>query len=314
MTQHTSHLSAESMQAFLEGDLPPGERRPVEEHLAACARCSAELDAWRVLFADLSGLAAPAPRAGFSDRVMVRVQVPAPERQRGWLAAFLPSKSAHVTAELLQDVAEGLVPARRVARMRSHVDACPTCTAELAAWKGVVRQLENLDRFAPREGFAARVMAAVRARVAAPVPARVTVGAPAWATFGARALVTARRFVPRTRRAWAALSGVAVTPAAIFCLIGYAVFSHPTLTPQALGSFVVWQLGDLASTVWTALSTSGPELASASGAGSVLDLLGGSPALLAGLVLVYSAFAAVALRILYKNLIGNRSYARVSAR
>jgi anti-sigma factor RsiW len=312
------HLSAERMQAFLEGDLPVGERGPVEKHLATCARCSAELEGWRVLFADLSGLGSAAPRVGFADRVMERVQVPVPVkhevRQKSWLAAFLPSRSAHVTSDLLQDVADGLVPARRVARIRAHVDACHTCTRELESWQGLVETLRGLDRFAPGQGFAARVMAAVRARVASPAPVRVAARTPAWTTVGARALVLARRFVPRTRRQWAAISGVAVTPMAIFGLVAYVVFSHPTLTPQALGSFALWQLGDLFAAAWSSLSTTGLELASAVGGGSLIDLLAGSPVLLAGGAIAYSALAVVALRFLYKNLTGNRSYARASTR
>ena len=50
-----SHLSAETMQAFLEGELSRRETSATEEHLASCPRCSAELDGWRVLFEDLGG-------------------------------------------------------------------------------------------------------------------------------------------------------------------------------------------------------------------------------------------------------------------
>lgn len=303
-----THLSAERLQAFLEGDLPAGERAPIEEHLAACAGCSAELDAWRVLFADLSELAPTTPRTGFADRVMARVALPSPER--GWLA------SRHLTSDVLQDLADGLVPARRARRIRAHVDSCSTCAHELRTWEGVVASLARLERFAPREGFAARVMAAVRVRALSPVraPAVSPVHTPAWTAAGTRALVLARRLVPRTRRAWAALSGVAVTPVAIFGLVTYAVFSHPTLTPQALASFARWQVGDFFSSVWSTLATSAVEMTSLSGAGSLVELLTGSPLLVAGGAVAYSAFAALALRILYKNLMGNRVYVRVSTR
>ena len=309
--QFETHLSAERMQAFLEGDLPQGERGPVEEHLATCARCSAELDAWRVLFADLSGLATPTLQSGFADRVMARVELPA--RQRGWLTSLFPRRSAHLTSDLLQDVADGLVPARRVARIRTHVAACSACATELQAWQGVVEAIERLDHFAPREGFAVRVMSAVRARVAAPIPARAPVRTPVWSILGTRALVFARRFVPRTRRAWAALSGVAVTPAAIFGLIAYVVFSHPTLTPQALASFVLWQLGDFFSVAWGSATATVLELTSVGAASSLLDVLARSPLLVAGGAIAYSAFAAAALRVLYKNLFGDR-HVRVTAR
>ncbi len=307
-----THLSAEAMQAFLEGDLPQGERGPVEEHLAVCARCSAELDGWRVLFSDLSALASPVPRAGFADRVMLRVELRQPKR--AWLASLFPVKSGHLTADVLQDVADGLLPVHRLARIRSHVDACPSCAQELQAWHGVVDALNGLERFAPAHGFAARVMSVVRAHVASPAPVRARSTERVWTVVGARALVLARRFVPRTRRAWAALSGVAVTPAAIFGLVAYVVFSHPTLTLQSLASFALWQVGDVISALGGALMADGVELASLAGAGSLLDLVAGSPVLVAGGAIAYSAFAAVALRVLYKNLIGNRAYARVSTR
>ena len=294
--QSETHLSAERMQAFLEGDLPARERGPIEEHLAGCARCSAELEGWRVLFADLSALASPAPRADFADRVMARVQIPA--------------AADHLAADVLQDFIDGLLPARRVARVRAHLDACPSCAHELVGWQGVVGALGRLERFAPREGFAARVMAAVRLPTAVPAAARASV----WTTAGARALVLARRMVPRTRRAWAALSGVAVTPAVIFGLVFYTIFSHPTLTVQALASFALWQLGDLFALGWNAVAGTALELGSILGTGSVIDLIAGSPLLVAGGALAYSAVAAIALRVLYKNLFANRRHVRLSTR
>lgn len=290
------HLSAERMQAFLEGDVPARERSPIEEHLAGCARCSAELEGWRGLFADLSGLATAAPRTDFADRVMARVQ--------------MPPAADHLAADVLQDFVDGLLPARRVARVRAHVDACTTCAHELESWQGLAGALARLDRFAPREGFAARVMAAVRLPSPVPAAARASL----WTTAGARALVLARRMVPRTRRAWAALSGVAVTPAVIFGLVFYTVFSHPTLTVQALASFALWQLADLFALGWNAVASTALELGSIAGTGSVIDLIAESPLVVAGGALAYSAVAAVALRVLYKNLFTNRRHARLQTR
>ena len=72
------HMNADRFQAFLEDELPPRDLVRVEEHLADCARCSAELDVWRMLFDDLGALPSYRPREGFADRVMTDVRVPEP--------------------------------------------------------------------------------------------------------------------------------------------------------------------------------------------------------------------------------------------
>lgn len=322
MSGRDMHLSAERMQAFLEGDLPQAERSRVEEHLAGCARCSAELDAWRVLFTDLAALPVPEPASGFADRVMTRVRIPA--ENPSWLASLLPSrtkfsKNRHLTGDVLQDLADGMLPARRATKAHAHLAACTTCADELEAWQGVMATLARVPRLGPGEAFADRVMAAVRTSAKSPAnvvtrPATV----PAVATPWSRALVLARRLavrmVPRTRRAWAALSGIAVTPAAIFALVLWVVFSHPTLTPQALASYALWQLSDLLAAGWNGLLVSGTQAASTVGVESLIDSLTQSPLLIAVAALAYSAVAAVALRVLYKNLITHRRYARVSPR
>jgi anti-sigma factor RsiW len=320
------HLSAEQVQAFLEGDLPREgrERHLLEEHLASCARCSAEVDAWRVLFADLSELAArplPRPSAGFADRVMSEVRLPEPlaEPARGWWASLLPARDRHLSGDALQDFADGLLSARRAARAHAHLGRCATCSAELDAWRGVMAALARMPRFSPRESFADRVIAALapRPETAVARPSRQPARAASWQ----RALVVARsgagRLMPRTRRAWAALSGIAVTPAAIFGLVLWVVFSHPTLTPQALASFAMWQISDLLTAGWNGLLATGMTMATTTGYESVLQsftTLARTPLVLAGGALVYSAVAAFALRVLYKNLITHRRYARVSSR
>jgi anti-sigma factor RsiW len=72
------HLSAERIQAFLEGDLAASEHTRTGEHIAQCARCSEELEAWRVLFEDLTELRSLRPHEGFADRVMSEVAIPEP--------------------------------------------------------------------------------------------------------------------------------------------------------------------------------------------------------------------------------------------
>ena len=106
------HLSAERLQAFLEGDLPDGEAVHVEEHLAGCARCSAELDGWRILFEDLGGLAPHRPIEGFADRVMAGVQT-----------GRVPALGEHVAADVLQDFLEGSLAARKASRIEAHLES-----------------------------------------------------------------------------------------------------------------------------------------------------------------------------------------------
>jgi anti-sigma factor RsiW len=316
------HASADRLQALLDGALPPRERARVEEHLAACARCSEDLEGWRVLFEDLAALPRLAPPDGFQGRVMASVElpgrVPLSERLRRGLLAILPSpRPEHPADERLQDYLDGSLPARLVARIDSHVEGCTACSAEVDAWRAVYARLGGLEGFAPGEGFAARVMAGVRLAVPAPAAAAATPsGARAFGGFRLsdwrRALMAVGRFVPRTRRAWAALSGVALTPAVTVGLVLYTVFSHPTLTPQALVSFVVWNISDLLSAAGGVLATVALDAGQAIGVDAVVRTLFEAPFMLAGGALAYSLVSALALRVLYKNLLGGRRYARVS--
>ena len=98
MSTDFNHLSAERLQAFLDGDLPAGDVARVEEHLAACVRCSEELASWSVLFEDLDGLPSLAPPAGFAERVIAGIQPAAP-------TVTVPH---HVPDELLQEYLDGV--------------------------------------------------------------------------------------------------------------------------------------------------------------------------------------------------------------
>jgi len=393
---HTnSHLSAETMQAFLEGELSRRETSATEEHLASCPRCSAELDGWRVLFEDLGGLSSHRPHEGFHNRVMAKVSVPesvslgarvlgrieefttnvhvAPdvmqdfiegslaarraERVEAHLAActhcsseadawldvmrrldelpsFAPSEGfpdrvlagitlpetpslaarlaehlsrlagrrpEHVPTGLLQDLVDGALPAKAVARIETHVAECIVCTNELAAWRAVSAHLDGLERFAPSDHFRDRVMEALAAEEVqtAVVPRR------AWS----RAMGAAWRLVPQTHQALAALSGVAVTPVAIVGLMVYAVFSHPALTVGSLLSFAWWQVSDLASGTLSALSSAAVQNADSVGVSSLFEMLAAAPILVAGGVILYTMASAFAVRVLWKNLHAHASSA-----
>jgi len=379
------HLSAEQLQALLEGDFPNGDLARAEEHLVGCARCSAELEAWSVLFEDLGGLPSPTPNEGFAERVMAGVQMPEvshvasgvlqdfvegalaareavrvedhleicaqctteaaawtgvmsrlqglesfhPEagfadrvmrhvelpvevpmaaRIKKGVSALFGAPSQHVSAELLQDLVDDVLPARAAARIQKHIDGCSPCASEADAWQTVAGQLEGLAAFAPSSDFADQVMA----RVQVPEP-RVALARRAVAS---RALSAAWRLIPQTREAWAALSGVAVTPAVIAGVLFYAVFSHPTLTMGSLVSFAWWQVTDMALLGFAAISSAAVQSAGTFGVYSLFETLAGAPMMVAGGVLAYSMVCALAMRVLYRNLNPNRPagrYAHVSA-
>jgi anti-sigma factor RsiW len=294
------HLSAEQFQAFLGAELAASERAEAEGHLASCARCAAEMDGWRLLFEGLEDLPTLAPGAGFADRVMSGVSVSPPQslaaRVRARLAALGPA-GGHPDHGRLQDFIDGALPARLAARVRTHLDECTACSSEAAAWRTTLQELDALGHFAPAEDFAARVMAQVRV----PEPAVAVAPALDWR----RALAWVGHLVPQSRQAWAAVSGVALTPVVTLGLVLWTLFTHPTLTPGALASFAWWKVSELAAVAWQAVSSAALE---STGVFEVYSLFGSvaqSPAALVGAFLAFSAGTVCAAWILYRNLIVN---------
>jgi len=298
-----SHPSEERLQAFLDGSVPSREGRQLEAHVATCAQCSEELATWRVLFEDLDGLRPQRPSADFQARVMSGVRLPArlplAARLRAAVAALRPgARPSHLRAGVLQDLADGVLASRQAKRAQAHLAGCTACSAELQRWTRVLARLSELDGFDPMEGFADRVIAGLT-----PAASPAVVRQPGWA----RALAGARRFLPRSRRAWAAIAGAAVTPAVTFGLVLFAVFSHPTLTPQALVSFTFWQFTDLFTAAWSGLLATGLSVTRVTGLEGFFDAIAAAPLLAATGVAIYAIGSGLAARILYKNLIDSRS-------
>ncbi len=96
---HPEHLSAERIQALLDGELTVDERAGLEEHLHSCSRCAGELDGWRALFRGIGDLPVLVPGRDFSDRVMsgilVNEPLPLTARVRQSLAAMLAEAASH---------------------------------------------------------------------------------------------------------------------------------------------------------------------------------------------------------------------------
>lgn len=300
------HVAPERLQDFAEGSLAARSASRVERHLGMCGSCATEAETWLTLVRRLEGLESFAPSHGFAERVMAAVEapehVPLAARARAWLAPLLgDSTSEHVPAGVLQDFIESSLPAPTMARVSEHLEGCVGCAAEAGTWRAVVARLDSLDRLEPSVGFSDRVVAGLRAAPAAPI--RVRTRQP----LRTRALAAARRLVPQTRRAWAALSGVAVTPAVTVGLVFYVVFSHPTLTLGSLASFAWWQMMDLTTAALSTLAAAAVQSSEAFGAYSLVELLASAPAMVAGGVVAYTMICALALRVLYKNLFTVRS-------
>jgi len=302
------HLSSERLQAFLEGELSKRDRSLVEEHLQACARCSAELGAWKGLFADLGTLAALRPHEGFGTRVMAGVQLPAPQslpaRMRDRAADVLGlGASGHLDTELAHALVDGEFPRHRAARVRRHLESCAPCAHEVEGWAALSRRLGDLPDFGPSATFADQVMARVVRREAARAltPARA-----ASAASSAGWLRRAGAVLPRSRKVWAALSGAAVTPVVTLGMVLWVVLSNPAVTPGALAAYAWWQVTDLATAAW---STGMAGLANAVASFGLADLLGtaaSAPALLLTAAAVYSILTLLAGRVLYRNLVTGR--------
>jgi anti-sigma factor RsiW len=294
------HLGDDTLQAFLEGDLSGRERGRAEEHLASCPRCSAELDGWRLLFEEIQDLPVLAPQPGFGDRVLAGVRSPEPLPWAARVAARfgVGVRDRHPSAEGLQDLVDGALPDRQAERLRRHLEGCATCAHEAASWILLGTQLGRLPRMAPADGFVERVMAQVR--VSAPVPAAARIRE--WR----RALGWARRLVPQTRQAWAAVSGVALTPVVTLGVVLWTVFAHPALTPGALVSFAWWKASALAGSAWSAVSAAALQSESLFGVYSFLGSIVRSPAALATAFLVFSLGTLAASWVLYRNFVPTR--------
>lgn len=297
------HLDQETIQDLLEGAFGPRRTKRIEAHLAACASCSLEVDTWAVIFRDLDGLRSFAPANGFRERVMARVDasatLPLAARIRQRVARLAKGDtSAHLPEALLQDFVDGALTPRAVARVRAHVGECASCASEVHAWRRLHVDLRALERPEPSEGFGERVMAAYRIEqmlaAAAPVPQRSGLA------------VAIRRTLGRPRETMAALTGMAVTPLAIFGVAVWAVFSHPTVTMGSLLSFVAWQIADLVGLAGSAVGGTFTRAVTAIGGPSAVEVLSDSPLLLGAAVVGYMIVSVLALRVLYRNLVTDR--------
>ncbi len=288
------HLTSQQMQEFLDRSLSPAETASVEEHLSACPACREELDGWRLLFSDLETLPELEPASTLSERVMAELPLRRPlgARVRRWVGIGSPEE--HLPQERIQELLDGSLSSRQAGRARKHLAACRPCQEEASAWERVFAPLASLSRFAPSAGFAERVMA--RVRFPTPVPSPL-------AAAGGRARSWARRLLPRDRRSWAVMGGMASAPTITMAALLYMVFSHPTLTAGTFATYAYWKVAAALSSIYSLAAGAAVESTTLMWAYSLAGSLLESPLLVGAGGLAFSIMSALALWVLYRNLV-----------
>jgi anti-sigma factor RsiW len=290
------HIDHERMQALLDGDLSPADAGDVRTSIDACARCTAEFEAWQMLFEDLGDLPSLAPSAAFRERVLEQV----PAVRPGLLGSRVRSRAAaraartHVEGTVLQDYLDGRLAARNEARVDRHLDACSICRSELEAFRSVALAVESLPALAPSADFAERVMAEVRINQIAAVAMAPT-------TTTGRLVGWMRDRMPSSRQGWAAALGVSVVPVFTLILVVRSVFAHELVTMSNLAAFVRLQTSGLFASAGQAFSAVVARWAPA----FMLDgaaWVGSSPTLIAFSVAFVSVATMASAWVLYRNL------------
>lgn len=335
-----AHLTAERIQGFLDGVLPAGEVADVQRHVTSCSSCRADMESWQLLFSELGGLERLAPADALHRAVLAGLDTAADALADRRLDALLsaldrfspsPAFAARVMASWrAQGSAAGahVVDAEVEALLAGlgHYEPTPAFAArvmqdwrtETAGHTALEAEIDGvfagLGHFDPSPAFAQRVMAGVH--VAAPVAARGKQQVPL-AALVRKAAAFAGRMVPRTRNAWAVISGVAVTPVSVMALLAYTIFSNPLATPANLAQFAWWRVSAGASLVADTIQGLLLDSSAAMQAYSAFEYVGSSPLVAAGGAVSFALLTCSALFVLYKNLIPTHAvehnYARISA-
>ena len=301
----------ERMLSYLDGRMSAEERGAYETELAADPAQAREVDSHRALLATLDEMAAYAPSSDFRVRVLAFLNTPESwwVRVRRKLVGTPPPMS-NVFAALLD---QGLT-ARQARALAAFVARDPEAAAALAGWERLFGELGTLPGFEPSEGFADRVMARVSIReqqqVARPEVARAggrrlagIVGLPVAARYRelATSWIDARWPTPRDR--FAATSGMAVGPVAVFFVTLHMLSGNPLLTTSNVASFLRTRIGGAASQLADAVSGNANANYAMGRVSGLLDTwtLSG-PTLAAGLIL-FGALTLLSAWILYRNVV-----------
>lgn len=81
------HLTQDEIERCVAGGSPEGRPRRLAAHLEGCAACRREVALFRALERELGALPYLVASAGFADRVMARVRLPAPRLEAAWAGA-----------------------------------------------------------------------------------------------------------------------------------------------------------------------------------------------------------------------------------
>ncbi len=297
------HLKTEQIQAFLDGSLPKGEQETVREHASLCARCQSEFEAWELLYSELEELPALAPSSGFAMRVMDQVVIPSPslalgDRLRSWMGRT--AGAVVLTPEIMQDYLDGSLAEGQMARVATQIAESSEAQQQLSEWQAVFGGLGSLGHEAPSESLHHRIMAQVRVH-----QLMLTVQTPT--TTWERMLVLGRAVMPRTQKAWAVVSGIAVTPASVVVLMVYAIFTSSSMTPMDLLSFGAWKARDALSALGNGALAAVTESPQALQLFSSIGALTSSPLLAIAGVLTFAVLSGVALWVLYRNLFATQT-------
>ena len=147
------HLDDGTFQSYLEGELDREVRAGIEAHFASCARCSAQLEGWRMLLEELEELPDLQPSLEFGNRVLERLPLQeraAPGllgRLRGVLAPRRRRSSRHLTPELIQDLLDGIAGRGAPGQIPAHLATCRRCEQEYAHWEQLYRSPWTLTTF-----------------------------------------------------------------------------------------------------------------------------------------------------------------------
>jgi len=329
-----THLTAERIQGFLDGALSATEVADVQSHVTSCSHCQADLEAWQVLFSELGGLERLEPATALRWAILAGLDSVANSQLDKMLEAlehFSPSP-AFAAQVMVEWRAQSGTAAARVADVEveallaglGHYQPAPAFAARVMEdWRGAAvaqTALEaeidgvfaELGHFEPSVAFSQRVMAGVDvgalARRKQPTPLTALVR---------KAAAFAGRMVPRTRHAWAVISGVAVTPVSVVALLAYTIFSNPLATPANLAQFAWWRVSSAAAVLGESLQGLLLDSSMAMQAYSAFEYVGASPVMAAGGAFSFALMTCGALWVLYKNLIPThwveQSYARITA-